>query len=539
VIDNSPFLFVHLPLDEIRGGQLLDASPNRRHAIPHLAVLADDETFGHCLDFAAPRSYAEFPPWKLNPDLFLAPTPTKLTISAWISPVASDVEGTILDCGFRPGLQRLKIRLRRTGQNVQFTVLAPANRERERGVRWTAEAAMPAGAWLHFALIWDPIGEGADRDCGSCDMFLNGGFFSSYGNTNGERPGPPGGAVAFQTLLGGPGFRGKLAHLRIHTRALAQEEINRQIDQDRAALRLASPIECALLDPNNKPMMFLDASPVGEKMQFIVKPVGNGLTLGGLLPGPIGPDNCHFEIAARPGTLDLRASTSMAATAREGRDDWEAKAFPKTTPDGHDSICVRCVSPEPLTSELRIVLSFLMADRRFAARWTLLDLRYRNVNDAQGRLLGGRIPQWLELAPRVPQPPPSVPSARVQPVWNKGSNSLNTKAAPGRIILEGHMSATDVAGLLRLPHWHILALLLPGYPRPFGTKTLRFPGRVRWISSAPPEPATVWLGDIVLDPGSSVSVSTDVPPEVLKNVSRIEVSFDGVSYSSEKSLVVS
>ena len=47
------------------------------------------------------------------------------------------------------------------------------------------------------------------------------------------------------------------------------------------------------------------------------------------------------------------------------------------------------------------------------------------------------------------------------------------------------------------------------------------------------------LGDVVVNQSGTVAVSTDVPPEVLKTASRVDVVFDGVFYSSEKLFVVS
>jgi hypothetical protein len=87
--DNNPFLFVHLPLDEIRHGQVLDLSPNCRHGLSHNAKIVADETFGACLEFTG-YSFVKFPDWKLSPAVFLrGPLTARLPALCSSSPLPS------------------------------------------------------------------------------------------------------------------------------------------------------------------------------------------------------------------------------------------------------------------------------------------------------------------------------------------------------------------------------------------------------------------------------------------------------------------
>jgi hypothetical protein len=547
--DSNPFLFVHLPLNEVRGDRLLDDSANRRHALAHRSTMVADETFGACLELGGARGgYVEFPPWKLNPEVFLPPTldrprasdPLTLTFTIWISPAAEDGEWNLIDCGLRPELQRLKVRFKRLSGRVTFTFLAPAEPDKSRGFRWISQADMPPGQWIHFALVWDPRGSGATWGYGNCQMYLNGRFFSSSGKTDGETPFRMGGAAAFQTFLGWPSFRGKLAHFRVYTRELTQVEIVEAMNRDVARLGITDPVACSLLDPNGKPMMFLDASDIGEKMQVMVKPLKSGLMLENLFPGPPTPDQCHFELVFRPGTLDLTENRPISASTRDGYDRWEAQAYRRTRPDGHDSICIRCKFPRDLSSDLQIVLNALKADRRFGPRSTLMDIRYRSLKDAQDKAVTGRIQQWLQLAQRAPRR--SLTMSVVQPSRGWTQDRSNRGTGPwiggGRVFLMGHFICVDAKEQMKKDNWQLL-MTIPSLYAPFGSQEMRFPGRVRWYSQAgSPVPKSLWWSDVIVAPGGAVSLGVDPPRQVLDAVDRIEVFLDGVSYSDEKIWIV-
>src|SRR4051812_712624 len=104
--DQNPFLFVHLPMNEVRADRLLDVSPNRRHALAVRPKIVADETFGACLELGG-GSFVEFPPWKLQPAVFLPPSPAhspageplQVTYTAWVSLAAGDGEWPLIDCG--------------------------------------------------------------------------------------------------------------------------------------------------------------------------------------------------------------------------------------------------------------------------------------------------------------------------------------------------------------------------------------------------------------------------------------------------------
>jgi hypothetical protein len=538
VPDSNPFLFVHMPLDRILSGALIDSSPHRHTAFLHGdAKIVSDETFGSCLDLpSAPGSYVEFSPWKLNAMVLLPARPghspaeeaKKFTFSIWLLPAAGEAEWTVIDAGIRPELRRLTVRFKRTGETVSAIVQGPSELNPMPGFRWTSEAKAAAGQWLHFAFVWDPAGYG------ECRMFLNGGFFSSSAKTNGDALQVSPDSPSPSTFLGRPSYFGRLAHFRIYTRELTPDEIALDMDKDLGRLRIAGPVDCSLLDPRDRPMMFLDASGLGEKMQLVVKPARGAVTLGNLPRGPVAPDRCHFELAFRPGALDVTGNGDIKAGGAAGA--WEAKSFPRTSPDGHDSVCIRCTSEVPIPAEgIKIVLTTLKADSRFGPRWTLMEIRYRNLKDAQGNFLNGRVSQWLQLFPRNLVTRLSMrPLAKVAGWIPESPNSGASLRVDSDIHLEGHLYCASIQDQMRKDAWQVVTNLPPRFA-PFGGKEILFPARVRWRAAAgPPALESLWWSDLIVGANGAVSLDADLPPEVLAAAGRVDVYLDDLSYPDEK-----
>lgn len=542
--DNNPFLFVRLPLDEIRHGQVLDVTPNRRHGSAHGATIADDDQFGKCLQLSSgPGAYVEITRFRLLPLL----QDPKLTFMVWIQPDPGgpgNFDMTLLNAGFGPDMQRLKVQLVRKGPptSFSFTVLAP-HPGRPNGEKFTAETTQPVDKWFHFAFVWVPKG-------GSCDMFLNGLPLTNSPKTAGDPPQKIYGAESFQAFLGQPLFQCKLAHLRIYTRELTQPEIAQEIDRDRARQRKPGLIECSLLDPVDRSRMFLypSSAPRAEKMTLALKPLRRGLRLArpqSDKPPPT-PNNCHFELQFRPGVLTLSTGESLAVTSDPPAAWVGAKESRQMGPLKYISVCIRCNSGKHLAEnvQLKMVLDSLMADQRFGWRWTRIDLRY-HIDDDQKNRLSGRIPQWLLLWPREQPGPPAL--ILFSEHWTQDPGTA-LRVSSGNTLLQGRLVCANAQAMMKHQMWgpewgikypnapyRIVASLPLGYT-PWPREDLRYTGRARWFSADSPEPE--WSSDLCILSHGTLGIDAEkLTGNVYHKVARIEVSLDGVSYASDESLL--
>jgi hypothetical protein len=82
----------------------------------------------------------------------------------------------------------------------------------------------------------------------------------------------------------------------------------------------------------------------------------------------------------------------------------------------------------------------------------------------------------------------------------------------------------------------MVAYLPLGY-RPSPRADLRFAGRARWFSADSPEP--LWSSDLCIWSHGTLGIDAEklLTGNVYYKVARIEVSLDGVSYTSDESLL--
>ncbi len=507
--DHNPFLFVHLPLDEIQRDRLLDTSPNRRHATARQAQIKNDDTFGACLELTGEHCYVELPPWKP-----LAVTSQKLTFSIWISVAAGDGDSILIDSGLHPEMERLKVSVRRSGQTWGFSVLAPGDRHKVS--RWSGEANLHDAAWVHFAFVWD-----AKEDC---RMFVDGRRLAGSSRRESEALPRHTAPRTLQTFLGWPAFRGKLAHFRIYTQELAEQELSQDIGRDLSRAAITEPLACSLLNPNGHPTMDLDASDLGEKMQFIARPLRGEITPSIIPYEPPSPDRNHFVLAFRGGTLDLSRGVEARPTIQNS---WEAKAYPGY--GGEDLICLRCNAPSPFPADgLKIVLFTLKADQRFGPRSAPIEIRYTQLKNGRGQLMHGRVRQWLSLQRSALPGGLATALSPIRDDWTQVS-VFGPSVLGGMIRLGGQLFAADAQALIKKAFWHIL--FTASAAAPFGGSVLRFPGRVRWLAAAGASGLeTQWLSDVMISGGGEVGIDAGLPSDVLASVGRIEIDLDGVSY---------
>ena len=539
----DPSLFVHLPLNEVREGKLRDLGPKHLDATAERAHIGKDETFG---SFVIGPEYVVLPPSIVIPEPFkpsgaivTGAYPSKLTYTIWISPTPGEWESLLIDQGFSGDLQRLAVRVTRRSQRLAFSVEAPSTRSKNPGFCWTGEIEAPSTRWMHFALVWDPKGQAADAGYGTVRMFLNGGSLGNLVRTEAKRRTPRANEppYEFQIVLGRPFFPGGCAAFRIYTRELQEREIAQQANQFLRRAQNLNPLKCELLDSHDRPMMPLRDSTrdaIAEKMTVLVEPLRYDLKLAALATAAApDPERSHFEIRFRPDALNMSRGLDAVTTA-DGPGKWDAKLYPPTPQAQHVSLCIRCNFERPFSEDesLRIQLDSLMAESRFGPRWTRAELRYQKLIDHRGNSLSGSIPWWLQLGTRAlrADPHPTPIAILLTDGWTQEPETAIRVISPNT-FLQGRLVFADAQKLKTRADWKIVGRLPQGYA-PWGKRDARFSGRVRWLEQPVPGRArALWCSDLIVAPTGTISM--DGGPG---SATRIEVSLNGVSYSSERSL---
>src|SRR5580658_2469766 len=392
----NPALLLHLPLDEMRNRILYDMTRARRNASAVGAAIEDDPDFGQCLKLnGGPDSHVVLPLLKLEP---MSRGP--FTFLMWVKITK---QADLFDIGLGPGLQRLKVGFSGSVANPRFTVLMPTEREPSNGLSSAHTlinpefVARPDG-WTHVAMIWNPRGEG------SVGFLLNGRPPTGISGTpaRGTPAAPPidPNNVGFDGYLGRPSFDGRMAHFRIYSRVLTNEQVVWDMEEDRPVryrYRITHPLDFSLENRDTDPVLYMDNHPDGQKMTLRITPASRGEMLLGELPGQeAGPDNHHFELAFRPGTLAPGSLDKITITPPA--DGWKTGFRPWANPNDHDSLyLLRTIAGRIAEAGVTLQLEHLMPDARYGTRTTLVDFRYRNLKSGGGESISGNVEQKLDL----------------------------------------------------------------------------------------------------------------------------------------------
>jgi hypothetical protein len=391
--DTDPRLLLHLPLDELRGEVLFDTTRQRRNATARGAAIVEDEEFGQCLELSGgAESHVILPPLKIEP---LSHPP--LTFLMWIK---TEAPCNLFDLWFGPEIQRLQVHFSRDPTSLRFSVLMPTGISPVNGVNVAyrlndPELVAQSRRWVHIAMVWDP------RRAGSSGFYCNGRRPAAISATLAPvAPQPLGGLGDIQGYFGRPSFRGRLAQFRVYARALTEEEIRWDMAEDRPVryrYRITHPLDFSLENRDGDPALYIDNHPDGQKMVLRVTPASRAeLHLAQLTDHVPKPDNHHFELAFRPGTL-APGSVDKIRVAPPA-DGWESGFRNWTNPNDHDSLYLLRTVPGPLpASGMTLQLEHLLPDARYGTRTTLVDFRYRNIKSGSGETVIGSVEQNLDL----------------------------------------------------------------------------------------------------------------------------------------------
>lgn len=538
--DNDPALFGHFPLNEVNGDRWPDAGPNRGYAIARQASLVADDQFGQSLQLSyGPDAYIELPHFKLLP---LLQNP-KFTFMVWLQP---DPDGpgnfdmTVLDVGFGPEMQRLKVQLVRKGPktggleiggrpplrpstSLTFTALAPAP-DQTNGSKWIAETTQPVDKWFHFAFVWIPNGD-------AFAMFLNGAPLTTSSKAAGDALEKVSGPAAFQAYTGKPLSPCRLAHLRVYTRELSREEIVCDMEGDRLVInrfRKERPLDLSVKNQDARPALYLDSAAGAQTLSLQVTPCRPGLSMEALAPNQIA--DCHFELAFRPGVLLAGNLTEiMVHPSTQDFDSWKMIAEKK---ENRESLRVTRKNSAPIPdSGLTLILDRVRPDAHYGPRPAIVALRYRNLKNHQGEQVSGGEQQRLELIDRekikhkiTTINPQWIVDDQAPPSWSR--------SATGKIRLTGHCHLplpTREKSLL-LSRSGLPVLDLPAEIEPRSRE--KFDGHVKCYVDGPPAAPADWSGDLVVQ-GRAVLVAWKLFPEELKSAAtRLDIFLDGISYQS-------
>lgn len=168
----------------------------------------------------------------------------------------------------------------------------------------TAPGAVATDSWHHVACV---------NDGHTARIYVDGVKASEYAFT-GDR------ATAQSPLLAytdGTGrYTGLLSHVRIYDNALSQAEIQRDMADDEASLAAfvrAHPLDFALLDVDQQPVLFIDDNPAGQPMILRLTNTSRQDIELRTLAGPVSATEHHVALRLRPGTITTPPEPAVAA----------------------------------------------------------------------------------------------------------------------------------------------------------------------------------------------------------------------------------
>jgi hypothetical protein len=379
-------LLLHLPLDEAHDSKLFDSSDNRRNGRLHQAAIVDDPDFGPCLELSgAADSFVELPPLAADVDFSAG-----LTIAAWVRLGAHDKPCCLLELGNGPQEEALMICAEPEGTGAHLAV--EHYRSASMPVRAIVPSLLKPDDWVHVAVVIPPNGQ--------TTLYLDG---QAKGAAAGRLPRT---LVRAKNYLGRSsqtdraGFAGRIAGLRIYSRALAADEISWDMEEDRPAryrFRITHPLDFRLENDEAHPVLYMIDAPDGQELVLNVVNTSRHPLQFVQLPGDqASATNCHFELRFRPGTL---APDSLAKVALAKADDgWQIGTYAGPLPNEPDTIYLLRTKPGPLPATgLALRLANMVADSRHGTRTTLVEFRYSNLQIASGEPVSGSTEHNLDL----------------------------------------------------------------------------------------------------------------------------------------------
>lgn len=220
---------VHLQLNQITNGRLLDASGNNRNGtIQGTLQIVDDEKFGKCINFdGSSGNYVNLTPDVISPG-------KKVTFSFWARG-AHDLptENIVVRVTDNDRTNIVSVHLPWSDSIISFNC-GNQGRDYDR-IEKRAESNEFKGHWTHWAFT-------KDADKGEMTIYRDGVLWCTGSEKRRE-------ISSGTTATLGSGYRGKIAHFRSYDRVLSVEEIKLQKGQDERGNLIEIPAESIVYLP--------------------------------------------------------------------------------------------------------------------------------------------------------------------------------------------------------------------------------------------------------------------------------------------------
>lgn len=363
---------VHLPLDELHALQARDASGNALHATAAAATaptLVADDTFGSVLQFDGVNDVLTLP-------AAAVPAGEELSVCLWALGGASLPKSTsVLWAADAAGARTFNVHLP-WGHEVVFFDHGNSGGNFDR-IERKATPDEYKGSWAHWAFVRETGG--------TMRIYRNGAeWMSGTGKTRTR-------SAATTVLLGGPSqnrWPGKLAHLRIYARAVSADEIAGIIEEDRTArspFRASHPFDVYLHDGNDQEVLYITDAARSKPLHVeITNRSGLAARLTAPATATVSPENHHFALRFRPGTLAFAAPAAPASLLTDAQaaldadlpTGWSGTVVRET--DGSAALYLLHGAGIGLAAQekLSFVLRQARADAGAGARGTRAELRF-------------------------------------------------------------------------------------------------------------------------------------------------------------------
>ncbi|HYR06816.1 MAG TPA: LamG domain-containing protein, partial [Longimicrobium sp.] len=359
-------LELHLKLDDV-GTQAADSSGKGRNGtVSGTVAPVWDATFGRCARFDGSGGYLSVT------DPFTAPG--AFTVALWVMP--DPTNGASVGLIGKHGDAQPKPSLAFSGRGLKYASAASTGGTQFGGT--LADFYPAESEWVHVAWVKEGTAYRFYRNAALVDT----------------KTAP---AQVFTSATtpwwigkdGGPGqtgsFRGRIAAVRVYSRALTQAELWEVTEVDRVVpFRATHPIGFELLDENDQNALYIENPQSGKthEVDLVIRNTSGGPVylqpLGVAAPTAL---EHHFELRFRPGVLGPMA---MQGLTLSGDAQWSASA-PQTTADGVSVYLMRADGAAAWAmaagSAVTLKLTPLCAAAEGGTRGTRVELRTRSVTD--------------------------------------------------------------------------------------------------------------------------------------------------------------
>lgn len=408
MVNSKAGLALYLSFNSITSDQkVIDASSNGQNGTLYgNAQLVDDDTFSRCLKVDGEGDYVD------TGAVFSGITDT-FTIEAWVFPESEhqidqeSINGIVGTAGQKYIIWPTHgnaYGLGHAGAGISVGTNGVSVYEH-------ADGYMPAllvwqgsiTKWTHIAVVYNNK---------QPSLYVNGAFVKKGLISNKIVHPCAGKGNAYSGQSGGIGggthgyFKGKIAHVRIYSRALSAQEMQSNIQDDQVALatfRKAYPIGFSLHDDNDEAVLYISDASEGDNLRLeVVNTWQQDIQLIAPQKMTAASDNHHFELRFRPGTLSANTlSTEPSKRVVLVESGWNMSYqvnSDRTVSLYFLSTNARIIKP---SEKISLKLQRVNAAADGGVRGTRVELRYRQLQ-YQGETISltGSREQYLSIVNR-------------------------------------------------------------------------------------------------------------------------------------------